>query len=163
MSEAAASTIYRLLTHKPPHLADDDVNLLRQLHGLNHSLDDRDLVSQLQAEEELPQLNSPMSYPALACLGSSMSPGLKQLCSQLLAHNTSLRAIRKAVGMCSPMQGNQESVWLEHLAQALFDFASSKAVSSRTTWQRRCWLKPLTPFALTSAAACLAMDVASTA
>lgn len=34
------------------HLADDDVNLLRQLYCLNHSLDDRDLVSQLQADEE---------------------------------------------------------------------------------------------------------------
>ena len=47
-----------------PHLTDDNVHLLRQFHGLNHALDDCDLISQLQAEEEPPQLNSPMSGPA---------------------------------------------------------------------------------------------------
>ena len=41
-----------LAQHEQSHLADDDVNLLRQLYCLNHSLDDRDLVSQLQADEE---------------------------------------------------------------------------------------------------------------
>ena len=79
-----------LAQHELPHLADDDVNLLWQLHCFNDSLDDRDLVSQLQAVEEPPQLDSPRSTPTLTFyklwLGSSIGQmSCNQLCGQLLA------------------------------------------------------------------------------
>ena len=89
-----------LAQHELPHLADDDVNLFWQLHCFDDSLDDRDLVSQLQAEEEPPQQYSPTNTPPLngdKWLVSSVGVvPCKQLCSQLLAQNTKSRAIRKA-------------------------------------------------------------------